>query len=155
MNWDAAGPIGEIIGAGAVVATLAFLAVQIRHSQRAQRDANVLARSAAVDSSFNQFTEFRVLIAADPEVARIWIAGRAGENLEEIEAEQFRQLALDYLMQYTLWQQRAIAVKLPGMADTAAAMIKEELDLHPGLRPTRDWLTSRGIARRTDDGSPS
>ena len=31
MNWDAIGTIAEIIGAIAVVATLAYLAVQIRH----------------------------------------------------------------------------------------------------------------------------
>ena len=31
MNWDAIGTIAEIIGAVAVVATLVYLAVQIRH----------------------------------------------------------------------------------------------------------------------------
>ena len=31
MNWDAIGTIAEIIGATAVVATLAYLAAQIRH----------------------------------------------------------------------------------------------------------------------------
>ena len=32
MNWDAAGAIGEIVGAFAVLATLIYLAKQIRHS---------------------------------------------------------------------------------------------------------------------------
>ena len=32
MNWDAIGAIGEIVGAIAVVATLAYLAIQTRHS---------------------------------------------------------------------------------------------------------------------------
>jgi hypothetical protein len=34
MNWDALGAIGEIIGAVAVVATLIYLAVQIRQNTR-------------------------------------------------------------------------------------------------------------------------
>ncbi len=33
MNWDAIGAIGEIIGALAVVATLAYLALQVRHAR--------------------------------------------------------------------------------------------------------------------------
>ena len=34
LNWDAIGAIGEILGAFAVVATLGYLAVQIRQSTR-------------------------------------------------------------------------------------------------------------------------
>ena len=34
MNWDAIGAIGEIIGAIAVVATLGYLAVQVRQNTR-------------------------------------------------------------------------------------------------------------------------
>ncbi len=37
MNWDAIGAIGEIIGAAAVVLTLAYLAAQIRQANRATR----------------------------------------------------------------------------------------------------------------------
>lgn len=31
MNWDAIGAVGEVLGAVAVIATLAYLAVQVRH----------------------------------------------------------------------------------------------------------------------------
>jgi antirestriction protein len=34
MNWDALGAIGEIIGAGAVLITLAYLALQIRQYKK-------------------------------------------------------------------------------------------------------------------------
>ena len=34
MNWEALGAIGEIVGAIAVIATLGYLAVQIRHNSR-------------------------------------------------------------------------------------------------------------------------
>ena len=35
MNWEAIGSVGEIIGALAVVFTIGYLAVQIRHARRA------------------------------------------------------------------------------------------------------------------------
>ena len=37
MNWDAVGAIGEIIGAGAVVASLVYLAFQIKTQNREAR----------------------------------------------------------------------------------------------------------------------
>ena len=37
MNWEAIGAVGEIIGAGAVVASLVYLAVQIRVQSRETR----------------------------------------------------------------------------------------------------------------------
>ena len=40
MNWDAIGAIGEILGAIAVVATLFYLAVQIRYARIATVDRN-------------------------------------------------------------------------------------------------------------------
>ena len=82
MNWDAAGAIGEIIGAVAVVATLAFLALQIRQGHRMQRDSNALARSAAVNNVYDQFAGFRRVVAADPDVTRGWVEGGAGEKVE-------------------------------------------------------------------------
>ncbi len=39
MNWEAIGAIGEILGALAVVLTLGYLAVQVRHTRLAAADA--------------------------------------------------------------------------------------------------------------------
>lgn len=41
MNWDALGAIGEIVGAMAVVVTLIYLAVQVRHSAVATQAATL------------------------------------------------------------------------------------------------------------------
>lgn len=48
MNWDAIGAIGEILGAGAVVATLVYLAVQVRYAKHTAADANRLSRSVGI-----------------------------------------------------------------------------------------------------------
>jgi hypothetical protein len=153
MNWDAAGALGELIGAVAVVATLAFLAVQVRQSQRTQRDANAIARAAAVDKAFDQFAEHRRLLASDPEITRIWVTGCAGEELDGTDAERFRQLAVNYLVQFAIWEQRSAAVNLPRTAELAAGLLKEELDLYPGLRPIWNRLGSRQVVAATSPSS--
>ncbi|MDA1372383.1 MAG: hypothetical protein O2971_16680 [Proteobacteria bacterium] len=48
MNWEAIGAIGEILGAFAVVATLVYLATQIRYAKEAASDANRIARATGV-----------------------------------------------------------------------------------------------------------
>ena len=53
MNWDAIGAVGEILGAGAVVATLAYLAIQVRQTNR----------SAKTSSQQAVFTNFLGLTA--------------------------------------------------------------------------------------------
>ena len=48
MNWEAIGALGEIVGALAVVLTLAYLAIQVRHAKEASADTNRLERSKGV-----------------------------------------------------------------------------------------------------------
>ena len=48
MDWDAVGAIGEILGAAAVVATLAYLAIQVRYAKNAAADVNRLSRAEGV-----------------------------------------------------------------------------------------------------------
>jgi hypothetical protein len=134
MNWEAAGALGEIIGAVAVVATLAFLAVQIRQGHRVQREANVLARSAAIDRVHDQLQEFSRCLVADPELVRIWLAGCAAEQLEKIDQTRFNQLANYRLSIFTGWEQRALAVNMPGSAKLAVTQLADELRRNPGLR---------------------
>ena len=48
MNWDAIGAMGEIVGALAVVATLTYLATQVRYAKQATADQNRLVRASGV-----------------------------------------------------------------------------------------------------------
>ena len=45
MNWEAIGAVGEIVGAAAVIASLIYLASQIRHSSKAMRSQNLNAQT--------------------------------------------------------------------------------------------------------------
>ena len=62
------GNLGEFVGAIGVVATLAYLAIQIRQNTRVTRAAS----HHAVTDSLNQGN---IAMAQDAELAQIWISG--------------------------------------------------------------------------------
>ena len=54
MNWDAIGAVGEIVGAVAVIATLIYLAIQIKDSARAARSAAVTDATTAMQAFYQE-----------------------------------------------------------------------------------------------------
>ena len=68
MNWDALAAIGEIIGALAVVVTLGYLAIQVRHS------VNVSEATAFKGSTQGFMSTQSALL--DSEKARLFIRGK-------------------------------------------------------------------------------
>ena len=82
MNWEAIGAVGEVGGAIAVVATLVYLAAQIRHSSNSTR----ASTQASLMSEFNRALG---TILAHPHLAEMSAKSRRGEALNPIEAQQF------------------------------------------------------------------
>lgn len=78
MNWEAIGAIGEVVGALGVIATLGYLATQIRQNTASVRASTLQDMSEASAS-------FLGLIASDNELSRIFVAGLA--DLEALTAE--------------------------------------------------------------------
>lgn len=66
MNWEAAGAIGEIIGAGAVVVSLVYLASQVRQQNRE-------SRAASVHQVLHEYSE-AISRLHEPEMADVWVA---------------------------------------------------------------------------------
>jgi len=66
INWEAVGAAGEILGALAVVATLAYLAVQIRQNTKASRSA---VRQAIAQMTMASASD----LASDSELAEIMV----------------------------------------------------------------------------------
>jgi hypothetical protein len=62
MNWEAIGAVGEIVGAIAVVITLAYLSVQIRQSTRS-------TSVATLQSIFNTFNSINSALASNVEAS--------------------------------------------------------------------------------------
>jgi hypothetical protein len=85
MNWDAVGAISEIVGVVAIIASLIYVAVQIRQNTD-------IARATIVHETSVSFSRFHELLAADAELADIYIRGVRGEDLTEIETRRFISL---------------------------------------------------------------
>jgi len=82
MNWDAIGAIGEIVGAMAVVVSLAYLATQIRNQNREARAATI---QQVLQNNADTISQLQ-----DPELAAIWISGIDNlESLTEVERLRF------------------------------------------------------------------
>ena len=69
MNWDAIGAIGEVTGAIAVLVTLIYLAVQLRHSTEQARQANAIARADISAQVRQRYDALWHQISADPQLA--------------------------------------------------------------------------------------
>lgn len=78
MNWDAIGAIGEILGAFAVVASLVYLALQIRTQNRE-------ARAASVHQVMHEYSS-AISVLFEPEMADIWIS--AMEDFDSLSPSQ-------------------------------------------------------------------
>jgi len=103
MNWDAIGAVGELLGAIAVVVTLAYLAVQIRQNTSAVKASS----HHAITDSFNSIS---VRIFQDPDVARIWRLGNVSfSSLSEDEQVSYAFMMISYMRVFeTLYYQRNI-----------------------------------------------
>ena len=78
MNWEALGAVAELLGAIGVIATLFYLAVQIRQNTRT-------IRAAAFQETMRDITAVADLAAQQPELSRIYLEGLNG--LEKLNAE--------------------------------------------------------------------
>jgi len=67
MNWEAIGALGEIVGAIAVVASLVYLATQIRIQNRESKISSVHEITEAFRNS--------IIALQDSEKSEIWIRG--------------------------------------------------------------------------------
>ncbi len=93
MNWDAIGAIAELLGAVGVIASLVYLAGQIRHS-REQMSQNTLAMKAGAYQQISDgFIASSNIAVSTPGFARVVRSAMAN----------FEGLSEDDGFQFTLW----------------------------------------------------
>lgn len=107
MNWEAVGAIGEVLGAIGVIATLGYLAVQIRQNTESLRATSELGLS-------QQSAGWMSRMAAQPELSRIYdAAAEDPTSLTPEEISRFRwvvgELFLIYEGHYQLYRTGHIA----------------------------------------------
>lgn len=82
MNWEAIGAVGEILGAVGVIATLIYLAVQIRQSTAATNRSNVRHSLESQNAALASLLE--------ESVAELFIRGlKSLDSLNEVERYRF------------------------------------------------------------------
>ena len=92
MNWEAIGAVGETVGALAVLATLVYLAMQIRQNTKA-------VQAAAIDSANSQVSKIREVIFADADVANMYRRGTEDPaSLSEDDTIRYRLLIHNILL---------------------------------------------------------
>lgn len=91
MSIQDLGAIGELLAAIATLATLIYLALQIRQNSRNLQE--------STSASMNQgWASINTRLSSDPQFASIFIRGRANLNdLDAVETEQFRAFVQDIL----------------------------------------------------------
>jgi len=122
MNWDALGAIGETLGAIAVLVTLGYLAVQVRHAR------DEVARSSR-QARFQSLTDFYSMQATNPELAE---AGAKLRVAMDIPLREFMKATVD--MGLTETEARLVA-SFWGMLRTMTERTIDAMDdLSPGQR---------------------
>ena len=96
MNWEAIGAIGEIVGAAGVIATLVYLAYQIRQNTT-QLEQNTLAAKAAAQNASNEaLRENRKAIFESLDMSEIYLRGnRKPEELDEVSLLRYRLIIMN------------------------------------------------------------
>jgi hypothetical protein len=89
VNWEAIGAIGEILGALAVVLTLGYLAVQIRHTRLAAADTSRQARADGV-------REISGAIGHNEGMAKLWFKAQGVESIYEEIGQGLDMSAFDF-----------------------------------------------------------
>lgn len=130
MNWEAIGAIGEIIGAIAVLATLLYLAQQIRQSNRFA----IASNEIAIRNGFATLNEAQF---GDTEIARLMaLAQKKDSEFDDIEQIKFRAFIRQGV---NMWLSIETAYE-NGMTsrETYEVIFNDVawfIDDHPGARP--------------------
>jgi hypothetical protein len=86
MNWDAIGAIAETLGAVGVIASLVYLATQIRHSRDQMSQNTQATRASGYQSFFENMDEVAMRSTSSPEMAEAVRLGLA--DLDQLNDEQ-------------------------------------------------------------------
>ena len=94
MNWEAIGAVAELVGAIGVVASLVYLAYQIRQSTSQMKHNTRALEVAALDTSIQHGLEVRSLILSSDTLTEIWLKGFADyPNLDQASRARFNMMA--------------------------------------------------------------
>ncbi len=128
MNWDAIGAVAELLGAIGVIASLLYLARQMR-------SAAADARRAAAQAALSKMNTCLERVSANPQLAGVFVRGTANLSaLSPEEAVQFSTLFLSMIRPY----EELLHYKRQGVVDD---WVWESIE----LIALQDLLTAGGL----------
>ena len=126
MNWDAIGAVGEIVGAIAVVLTLIYLAVQVRHSRELLEESKKIALGQISQGN----ASFRLELQrywAQPHLTEIRAKVEKGEaQYNEEHLANFDELSLTEKMQWKSVQAHFAIMIDDGLYQSSLGLISEK-----------------------------
>ena len=129
------GAVGEILGAAAVIATLAYLSRQIRASTQA-------TRRAAMQEILDQLGFFLDHLSSTSETAGVWYRGLAGDaSLSPDQRVQFRVIAYRWILLIERLHYMAEAGDLDPWIIEKSRSASRDIFASPGYQA---WFRDRG-----------
>lgn len=139
MNWEALGAAAELLAAVGVVASLAYLGLQIRQNSALLAQTAETTRANAAVTSGNLGAGLLVSIALDADLARIWRLGQSEPKALNVEeASRFRLLMIAQVIQMDV---NYALLRSGGLDEDIHAIWDRQLDRwlgHPDFRALWD-----------------
>lgn len=152
MSIQDLGALGELVAAFATIATLLYLAVQIRQGNRNLHEST----SAAVNQGWASINS---RLSSDGQLAEIFVRGREDiESLDAIELERFRAFVQD-ILNMAVWADglQASHDYRPLNFD-ALEVVGSLYQTYPGVRSVIDSIesaTPRDLVQRLRQAAPT
>jgi len=137
VNWEAIGAISNILSALAVIATLGYVAVQIRQNTSA-------LRSAATQGTHDQTAAVYDLLASDPQLSDIFVRGlEEPDSLNRVETARFYAFFLGVMFRFQNWYLQTNSQALDKVHIESWARVLRQISGMPGFQ--RFWQDRRHL----------
>ena len=136
------GNIGEFVGALGVVASLIYLALQIRQNTRQLRNNARAIRLAETRAATDAEVEFRRFLLSNPEIDDARRRGRQGAELDTLDARRFEHVLMEvFLRAQTHWYQAGQSVVAEAYWDRLSRIPMQYLS----SKAAQQWWSTRRV----------
>ncbi len=136
MNWEAIGAVGELVGAGAVIASLLYVAAQVRHNS------NEL-RSASADAAVSSIQAWLSPVLTSPDTWDVfWRGSEDIGQLDEKEVPRFIAIAFSFLKTVETLHHKSDLGALDPVLWKGWSAVLHRFAVQPGMRAY--WEHRRG-----------
>ena len=124
-----------------VLAGIVFLAFEIRQNERAVTLDYELALLDSASLDVSRFAEQRAIRLQSRELTKVWLDGRDGKGLDEIDQARFASMCFEAIWSDALMYDRSVALGRDVSADQTVRSRRALIDRFPGFR--RCWDNNR------------